>query len=166
MQYIFLDTSFKSFKFCNLCEDAFYYISAQISTSISFHSDLPSVLNVSKSFDFIACEKDVLWLLSSSLLRIAELRHILRFCICKFRFYVLCSSLQLFKSEHLEFHLVCGVKVVCGSEDACLCRTLRDILLDHNSCVRLRYDIAQLKSINMLLIMQLLCNAISKLNIF
>lgn len=48
---------------------------------------LGGVFSVSKSFDFIACEKDVLWLLLS--LTNVELRHILRLSVCKFKFYVL-----------------------------------------------------------------------------
>lgn len=65
-----------------------------------------SALNVSKTFDFIACEKDVLWLLSPT--KIAELRHILRFCVFENLDFMLLTRL-IFKSEHFEFYLVLRV---------------------------------------------------------
>lgn len=60
-----------------VCRFPFASRSTHFSEAISYES--PPCLNVSKSFDFIACEKDVLWLLSRY--ENAELRHILRFCV-------------------------------------------------------------------------------------
>lgn len=114
LQYIFLDTQLSNLLSLTMCirlPSSWYLLPF---TTCHHPHPVCSVSNVSKSFDFIACEKDVLWLLS---LTNAELRHILRFsAICKFRFYVhlgdafpfssLPRLIVIFKSEHLEFHLV------------------------------------------------------------
>ena len=114
------------------------YFSTQVSNLLSFSGYVPPQISfsisplvlvvclVSKSFDFIACEKDVLWLLLS--LTNAELRHILRFSVCKFKFYVrVYSDIQ---NENIQ-SFISSVWRVClfvysegkSENDACFCTT-------------------------------------------